>query len=542
MPQLQKANLGVPPNGAGGDDQRTANMRFNANVDVLSACVALGYNILSDNWTLAPSNVGTRFGLNMGAGGKSVKLPLASSVSVNACVHFFNVGPPVAIGFQGDDGSQINLLNMGDWATYVADGGKYWHVAERGRMLSDEVVSGFLTVSKGLTVGGDLVVKGGIAGDLAATGRLSGVNSPNLLINGSGELGNTGWNGASFGAVQGISGEGPIFLNSSAINTGTWVVDASNDIPCGAGVPIALSAEITSMGLNAGRAYVKCEAFKSDGTFIGLVTGTPANTAKQGYTFRSAAATTPNGTAFVRVSKVADSAPNIDAFGVAFRRIKLERASGASLYSQEASIAYLGGAPVFSGVPKFGVYLPWHSGNFNPADYAKLTGADFSSRVAVMRAPASGDVSQAGFVVNALGADARIGLASFNWTAAAQMRCSVNMQLDVVNVDATQWGKVAAAAFNIASDRAFKKEIRPLTDGLEKVLKLAGVYYADAHTGAPNIGVVAQDVQAVFPEVVNVIDAEGHLAVDYAKLVGPLIEAVKTLSERVMALEAKVAA
>jgi len=287
---------------------------------------------------------------------------------------------------------------------------------------------------------------------------------------------------------------------------------------------------------------VKCEAFRSDGSFIGTVAGTVANTTKQGYTFRTATGTTPDGTVSVRVSKVADAAPNIAAYGVAFRRIKLERAGGASLYSQEASLGYLGGTPTFSGRPYFGKNVPWDNGNFNPADYAKLTGADFSSRVAVMRAPASGDVSQAGFVVNALGADARIGLASFNWTAAAQMRCSVNMQLDVVNVDATQWGKVAASAFNIASDRAFKKEIRPLTDGLEKVLKLAGVYYADAHTGAPNIGVVAQDVQAVFPEVVNVIDAEGHLAVDYAKLVGPLIEAVKTLSERVIALEATVTA
>ncbi|AQQ21151.1 hypothetical protein A8D61_23220 [Burkholderia cenocepacia] len=113
------------------------------------------------------------------------------------------------------------------------------------------------------------------------------------------------------------------------------------------------------------------------------------------------------------------------------------------------------------------------------------------------------------------------------------------MQVDAVNIDATQWGKFAAAAFNIASDRAFKKDIRPLADGLDKVLRLAGVYYADVHTGAANVGLIAQDVQDVFPEVVNVIDTEGHLAIDYAKLVGPLIEAVKTLSERVTALETK---
>ncbi|KVO91145.1 hypothetical protein WL21_26440 [Burkholderia ubonensis] len=138
--------------------------------------------------------------------------------------------------------------------------------------------------------------------------------------------------------------------------------------------------------------------------------------------------------------------------------------------------------------------------------------------------------------------DARIGLASYNFTAAVQMRCSLNMQLDVVDVAAGLWAKVAASAFNVTSDRAFKNDIRPLSDGLDKVLKLAGVYYSDANTGKASIGVIAQDVQEVFPEVVNVIDAEGHLAVDYSKLVGPLIESIKSLAVRVSELEANIAA
>ncbi|VWD45765.1 hypothetical protein BLA50215_05732 [Burkholderia lata] len=334
MSVLQKINQGTPPSGQDGDTVRTGFAKVNANVDAIAARVPLEYTYLGDTATLRPDHVGYRFGLAMAGPGKVVTLPLVSSVPVNGCIHLFNVGPPVGIGLQGNDGTQVTYLNTGDWAKYVGDGGAYWHVAERGRMMPDEVVSGFLTVSKGLTVGGDVV----------ASGKLSGVNSSNLLINGSGELGNTGWNGTTFGAVQGSYGEGPLFVNSSAINTGTWVVDASNDIPCSPGVPLTLSAEIISMGLNAGRVYVKCEAFKSDGSFIGLVTGTPANTTKLGYTFRSATATTPAGTAFVRVSKVADSAPNIDAYGVAFRRIKLERASGASLYSQEATVGYVGGA------------------------------------------------------------------------------------------------------------------------------------------------------------------------------------------------------
>ncbi|WP_428845275.1 hypothetical protein [Burkholderia cenocepacia] len=82
----------------------------------------------------------------MPAAGKTVTLPLVSSVPVNACVHFFNVGPQVTIGTQGNDGTQIRTLNTGDWAAYIADGGSFWHVAERGRMFPDEIVGGRLTV------------------------------------------------------------------------------------------------------------------------------------------------------------------------------------------------------------------------------------------------------------------------------------------------------------------------------------------------------------------------------------------------------------
>ncbi|WP_157638413.1 tail fiber domain-containing protein [Burkholderia ubonensis] len=203
----------------------------------------------------------------------------------------------------------------------------------------------------------------------------------------------------------------------------------------------------------------------------------------------------------------------------------------------------IGGKKDFSQRPTFAGKTPWDAGNFNPANYATLSGYNlFTGQVAVNRAPNTGDISGAGVLVNGLATDARIGLASYNFTAAVQMRCSLNMQLDVVDVAAGLWAKVAASAFNVTSDRAFKNDIRPLSDGLDKVLKLAGVYYSDANTGKASIGVIAQDVQEVFPEVVNVIDAEGHLAVDYSKLVGPLIESIKSLAVRVSELEANIAA
>ncbi len=52
------------------------------------------------------------------------------------------------------------------------------------------------------------------------------------------------------------------------------------------------------------------------------------------------------------------------------------------------------------------------------------------------------------------------------------------------------------------------------------------------------MGIIAQDVERVFPELVTT-DRLGRKKVDYLGLVAPLIEAVKELDDRVQALEAQ---
>lgn len=54
--------------------------------------------------------------------------------------------------------------------------------------------------------------------------------------------------------------------------------------------------------------------------------------------------------------------------------------------------------------------------------------------------------------------------------------------------------------------------------------------------GTRNAGVIAQDVEAVFPELVST-DSDGYKHVDYNGLVALLIEAVKELDSRLRALE-----
>lgn len=95
-----------------------------------------------------------------------------------------------------------------------------------------------------------------------------------------------------------------------------------------------------------------------------------------------------------------------------------------------------------------------------------------------------------------------------------------------------------------ASDhRATPGEIDPSADGtvMGLVRRLRGVSFEwrgdlqPGHSGK-DLGVIAQEVEQVFPELVHV-DHRGYKMVNYAGLIAPLIEAVKELDARITALE-----
>jgi hypothetical protein len=100
-------------------------------------------------------------------------------------------------------------------------------------------------------------------------------------------------------------------------------------------------------------------------------------------------------------------------------------------------------------------------------------------------------------------------------------------------------GQVFINGAAAVSDRNQKRDIAPLRDSLERVLKLQGVSFqwTDPKRGTgPQIGLIAQDVAAVYPEAVSETH-DGTKGVDYSRLVAPLIEAVKALAAEVEALK-----
>jgi Chaperone of endosialidase len=92
------------------------------------------------------------------------------------------------------------------------------------------------------------------------------------------------------------------------------------------------------------------------------------------------------------------------------------------------------------------------------------------------------------------------------------------------------------------SDRRLKSNIEPVDKALAAVEKLQGVFFQTEGLDRRQVGLVAQDVRKVLPEVVfEDTDEEKTLGIAYAPIVAVLVEAVKELSAKVTMLEAAAA-
>ena len=90
---------------------------------------------------------------------------------------------------------------------------------------------------------------------------------------------------------------------------------------------------------------------------------------------------------------------------------------------------------------------------------------------------------------------------------------------------------VSATDFIASSDRRLKTEITTISNALDIVKELRGVYFTRHGEATRSVGVVAQEVETILPEVVHT-GPDGMRAVSYGNIAGVLIEAIKTLSEK----------
>ena len=99
---------------------------------------------------------------------------------------------------------------------------------------------------------------------------------------------------------------------------------------------------------------------------------------------------------------------------------------------------------------------------------------------------------------------------------------------------------VYAKAFYYSSDKNLKYNIEPLNGSLSKILELEPVAFNWKDDDKISIGLIAQDVEKIFPEVVS--GEEGSKVVNYGILVAPLIEAVKEQQKEINELKAEIEA
>jgi hypothetical protein len=99
-------------------------------------------------------------------------------------------------------------------------------------------------------------------------------------------------------------------------------------------------------------------------------------------------------------------------------------------------------------------------------------------------------------------------------------------------------GTVNAANFNTTSDATLKTNVETLTGSLDAVKALRGVSYEWIDNGNSEVGVIAQEVEEVIPDVVSTND-QGIKSVKYGNLVGVLIEAIKEQQAQIDELKAR---
>ncbi len=112
------------------------------------------------------------------------------------------------------------------------------------------------------------------------------------------------------------------------------------------------------------------------------------------------------------------------------------------------------------------------------------------------------------------------------------------LTLDMSNAGAATFNNDVTAF----SDKRLKTDISNIENGIEKVMQMQGVHYKrnDVEDAKPQIGVLAQDMEAIVPEVVLTADDEMQTkSVDYGKLTAVLIEAIKDLKAEIDELKGK---
>ena len=127
---------------------------------------------------------------------------------------------------------------------------------------------------------------------------------------------------------------------------------------------------------------------------------------------------------------------------------------------------------------------------------------------------------------------------------------TLSLPQSIATTSAVAFASVSATGDIVAysgSDKRLKNNIVNISNALNKVKQLNGVTWKwnddvnEVTKTAPTTGLIAQEVLEVLPEVVNERE-DGYLGIDYSKMVGLLVEAIKEQQTQIAELKAEVEA
>jgi len=412
---------------------------------------------------------------------------------------------------------------------------------------TDMSVGGSVGISSNITVTG-IVTASSFSGDgsgltgVASTDNIQTATSANFLSN---------VNIAGITTCQALTVSGNLTVDgtTTTINSTTLTVDdktiviasgaADSSAADGAGISID-GASATILYSHSGTKFVSNKPFEAT-SFVGDVTGTATN------------ASGLTGTPDITVDDITAAQINVSGLTTTTNKVEVRSTDNTpgrvDLFCEVTNAHYARlQAPyhsTFSG--NVVATLPTKSGNLLVGDSDTIdnnlntsgiiTATSFSGDGSALTSIPAGQLTGSlpainGSNLTGVGSTDNIQTATKATFLSGVTVAGVTTTSSNVNVtgDVTVTGDVSATNFNSTSDVTLKQDVSVIDNALEMISQLEGVSWKWKESLKPSLGVTAQNVEEVAPELVSNGD---HKSVNYNGLIGILIEAVKELKSEV---------
>jgi hypothetical protein len=97
---------------------------------------------------------------------------------------------------------------------------------------------------------------------------------------------------------------------------------------------------------------------------------------------------------------------------------------------------------------------------------------------------------------------------------------------------------LTVASLTETSALKYKKDITPISESIQGLRGMQGVYFTRKEDESRQIGFIADEIYSIFPELVELKDGEVE-SLHYPRITAILVEAIKELDTRLQKLENK---